>query len=986
MGFYKIVSFLLLAASLSSCSDSRKLDKIGGNAQLNSPRYIIGVPQGAAAMHAVEKLFPKATIKYYDSLANAYIAVKTGRIDAFAFDKHSLEYVVLTNPDLALMPEKIAEESIVVGAPKKNAALIKKVNEFIRAYRADGTYMAMYARWIKRKDHTMPELPVPAEAEMSLVVGTEGLDAPMNYFGPDGKLTGFDMEFIKRLAFFLKAKVEMKTMTFDALIPGAETGKIDLLIANLNGTPECAKVMELSDKYVDSEISFIVRKDRLANQAASGRFAAFENKKIASLTGTVFDKLIDKAVPNVDHVYFNDYGSMIEALRGGKVEAVGVDLPVGLMYKGQFEDLELYPAKICEDQLGFAVSKGDKLGREISEVFEKFKADGTMKRLADKWFSGKSPRLNIDDFRRPGYDGGKGAIRFGVDDSTAPLCYSGDDGSALGFDVELMVRAAYALNMKIEVIQMPFGSLLGALKTGKCDIVGGAMSITDERKKSVDFTIPYFDSGIMLLTRKAHAEDDVAVNSLEQLNGQNVGVLSGSKFDKLLLTKAPRAIPEYFNQYSDCIAALRAGKIKGFVIDEPVGMMVAGKNPDLRRLPEMLAVDQYAFIFGKDKTALRDEFNQQLSQMRESGLLGKLRDKWMTPGPGCELARYPNDGKRGVLKMIASPEAEPFSFLDADGKLVGYEIEIAYQVAGKMGYALEPLAADYTGFIAAVSSGKVDMGASIVSITEERKKSVLFSDPDYEGGVVVMTLRPAAAAPAAPGFLHRLRESFHRTFILEDRYKLILDGLWTTIVISVASAVFGTLLGFVVCLMRRSRNLALNLTARTFIVVVQGTPMVVLLMILYYVVFGSININAVLVAIIGFGLNFAAYVSEMMRSSFEAVDIGQREASTALGFNKCQTFLHVTFPQAAKYIIPVYRGEFISMLKGTAIVGYIAIQDLTKMSDIIRSRTYEAFFPLIATAVIYFIIAYVMIMLLKLLEAKIDPKRRPRIVRGVISK
>ena len=137
------------------------------------------------------------------------------------------------------------------------------------------------------------------------------------------------------------------------------------------------------------------------------------------------------------------------------------------------------------------------------------------------------------------------------------------------------------------------------------------------------------------------------------------------------------------------------------------------------------------------------------------------------------------------------------------------------------------------------------------------------------------------------------------------------------------------------------------------------------------------------VAVIGFSINFAAYVSEMMRTGIDAVDKGQHEAAVALGFNRFQVFSKITLPQALRHELPVFKGEFVSMLKMTSVVGYIAIQDLTKMSDIIRSRTYEAFFPLIATALIYFAIAYAMTALLSLVELKIDPKQRKRVVKGV---
>ena len=210
-----------------------------------------------------------------------------------------------------------------------------------------------------------------------------------------------------------------------------------------------------------------------------------------------------------------------------------------------------------------------------------------------------------------------------------------------------------------------------------------------------------------------------------------------------------------------------------------------------------------------------------------------------------------------------------------------------------------------------------------------------------------------------------------------------MQGLGTTVLISVAACLLGTLIGFGICLMKRSQNKAVSAVARVYIRLLQGTPVMVLLMILYYVVFGATSISALWVSVIGFGLNFGAYVSEMMRTGIEAVDPGQIEAAKALGYGRVPAFFKITFPQAARHFLPVYKGEFISMVKMTSVVGYIAVQDLTKMSDIIRSRTYEAFFPLIVTALLYFLLAWALTLLLNLIEVRVDPKRRKRKLKGV---
>ena len=147
-------------------------------------------------------------------------------------------------------------------------------------------------------------------------------------------------------------------------------------------------------------------------------------------------------------------------------------------------------------------------------------------------------------------------------------------------------------------------------------------------------------------------------------------------------------------------------------------------------------------------------------------------------------------------------------------------------------------------------------------------------------------------------------------------------------------------------------------------------------MIMFYIVFARTSISGVWVAVIGFGMNFGAYVSEMIRTGILAVDKGQMEAALALGYTKPRAFMKIVLPQAARHFLPVFQGEFISLVKMTSVVGYIAIQDLTKAGDIIRSRTYEAFFPLIAIAIVYFVIAWLLTRVLVALQNRFDPKRR----------
>lgn len=224
-------------------------------------------------------------------------------------------------------------------------------------------------------------------------------------------------------------------------------------------------------------------------------------------------------------------------------------------------------------------------------------------------------------------------------------------------------------------------------------------------------------------------------------------------------------------------------------------------------------------------------------------------------------------------------------------------------------------------------------------------------------------------------FFNNLYNSFNRTLIEEDRYILILKGLKSTIIISCLSILFGTIFGFILFLIRKSKFKIIKFFSKLFVTLIQGTPVTVLLLIFYYAIFGLIDINPIIVAIITFSIYFSAYVSEIFRGAYASINQTQIYSAYALGFTKIQTLKFIILPQVLSYMIPVFKNESVSLIKSTSIAGYISIMDLTKASDIIRNRIYEAFFPLIFTALIYFLICFIISKILDFIYKKINPRK-----------
>lgn len=224
-------------------------------------------------------------------------------------------------------------------------------------------------------------------------------------------------------------------------------------------------------------------------------------------------------------------------------------------------------------------------------------------------------------------------------------------------------------------------------------------------------------------------------------------------------------------------------------------------------------------------------------------------------------------------------------------------------------------------------------------------------------------------------------DKFYNTFIVENRWMYLVNGLGTTLLITALALVIGIMLGFIVAIIRSTnqrtgRLKAANFICRIYLTVFRGTPMVVQLLIIYFVIFGSVNISKVLVAVIAFGLNSAAYVAEIVRSGIMSVDNGQFEAGASLGFGYTKTMISIILPQALRNILPALGNEAIVLLKETSVSGYIALEDLTKGGDIIRSNTYEAFLPLIAVAAVYLIMVIIMSSLVSRLERKLSNDKR----------
>lgn len=474
------------------------------------------------------------------------------------------------------------------------------------------------------------------------------------------------------------------------------------------------------------------------------------------------------------------------------------------------------------------------------------------------------------------------------------------------------------------------------------------------------------------------------VYKLEDMPGKTIGVQLGTTGDIQVRDEyegdEAGTKMERYKKGSDAIQSLKQGKIDCVVIDSQPALEFVEKNGDLRILESEFAEEDYAIAISKENTKLKEDINAALKELKEEGVLEQIAANYIgdeTKGTCPYESPEHVTGSNGTLVMATNASFKPYEFYE-NGKIVGIDAEMAQAIADKLDMKLEILNMDFDAIINAVQAGKADIGVAGMTVTEERLKSIDFTDSYAKAKQVVIVRQDSKDVTA---FLSRTVDEFKRNFIKENRYQYILQGLGNTILISLLAVLVGTIIGFLVAIIRSNHDKTgnmkiLNAICKIYLTVIRGTPTMIQLLIIYYVIFASVNVPKVVVAFVAFGLNSGAYVAEIVRSGIMAVDLGQFEAGRSLGLNYSQTMRYIVMPQAFKNVLPALGNEFIVLLKETSISGYIGLIDLTHGGDIIRGITYSSLMPLLAVAVIYLIMVMGLSYCMERLERRLRSNER----------
>lgn len=418
----------------------------------------------------------------------------------------------------------------------------------------------------------------------------------------------------------------------------------------------------------------------------------------------------------------------------------------------------------------------------------------------------------------------------------------------------------------------------------------------------------------------------------------------------------------------------------------------AKKYQDLTIMNEVLNKTDVVVGVAPKRSDILPKINSFIRKIKLDGTLEDMYNRWIIDGkeemPDIPVPKSPDI----KLRIGTSGAVQPMNYINTNNQLTGFDIEFIKRLANYLNAEITIRELNFDMLIASLETCDLDAVVSDLNATADRQIGILMSEPYMisESAVLVRkdslsnySVSDNSKPIANDGFFGGIAKSINRTFVIEDRWKTILNGLSVTLIISLSSLLLGTMLGFVGSFALMSKKTKVRQVASAVSTFLEGMPIILTLLILYYSVFKGADISPVIIAIIGFSIDFANIVAQIIKTGVLGVSRGEIEAAKSMGYDRKQTFLKIIFPQAVGQMHGQYQSCIVGLVKGTAVAGYITVVDLTKAIDIIRSSTYEAFFPLITTAILYFAIAHFLVEISALFISKIIPDRRIRRIKGV---
>lgn len=707
-----------------------------------------------------------------------------------------------------------------------------------------------------------------------LVMATSANFPPLEFVTLDengqNKVVGFDIDLATALSEELGFTYEVMNTQFSSLIGGLQSKRVDFIISGMSPTDERRKSVDFTNGYFFPKIAIISLKGN--NEYST--LKSLENKKIATTFGTNYEK-IAQGVKGAELVSLENSVVAVQEVLSGRVEGAIVDGRHAVEFVKEqpklayhFLSEEEFPTS--NSSFAIACQKDSQLTKEFNKALVKLKENGKLSDIAKKWLGEEGESFITSPKEKPLL--GKHLI-MAVNATFPPfesieLKENGKE-EIVGFDMDIAKLLSEKLGFTYDINNMEFNGLVGALQSKRADFILSGISPTEERKKSIDFTIDYFHPKTAIICLK-----NKNLYSLKKLEGKMIATTFGTNYANIaervkngkvtLLNSSPLVMQELLNERVDA-AIIDASQASEF--------MKKYNNLEFHVLPESEVKSTDSYAIGCQKgSELVEIFNKALTELEESGEIEKLVVKWM--------------------------------------------------------------------------------GKEFTKVNENNKLSDNTEIKD-EG----------------------LKLHFGR--VIEYK-KLFINGLVISLKFTILSAIAGIILGTILALIKVSKIKSLQIFANIYTSLFRGTPLLVQLFLVYFATPQLIGykIPTLNAAVITFGLNSAAYVSEILRGGIQSIDRGQYEAAMALGVPYYKMMKDIVIPQAIKVVLPGLVNEMIALLKESSLVSTIGVVDMMRASQTVMNVTYLAFEPFIIVALMYYVLVMILTSFADVLEGRLRKNDR----------
>lgn len=556
------------SADLSAQGTASTLDALNGKR--------VGVQTGTICGPLVEAAVANALVSYFNSQTDLLAALKARKIDAWCHDEPNIRFLSIDNPEVKILDGYLAESNLAAIFPKTKAGqtLRDQYSAFVEKLWADGTMREIDSIWFGTDEEKRTVLDygaLPASnGTLRMAVDTSIL--PFAYI-KENRVVGYDVDIAARFCQEYGYRLETVQMSFDGVLAAVQSGKCDFAACCITITEERAESMLFSSPNYHGGIALAVLDEGGSAPRQDGGISSLSElngKRIGVATGTTFDAIVLNALPDAKLVYINSSADLIASLEAGKIDGFAVDEPAAKQFCGVNPRLTVVDEYLDTFDFGIVLpktAKGEALLKELNAWLVPTKESGALERVIEKWAYGPEEEKTLPDYAA--FPATKGTLTLATEGDYVPMTYYRGT-EIVGAEIDLIAQFCEANGYGLKVQVMNFDGILPAVQTGKADFAAAGISITDERRENVNFSVPYYSGGTVMVVLKDPAlvtEQAAKTVRWQDYNGKRIGVLVGPLMEDAAKEYFPDSEYLLFNTYPDCIAALLAGKIDAYLGD-----------------------------------------------------------------------------------------------------------------------------------------------------------------------------------------------------------------------------------------------------------------------------------------------------------------------------------------------------------------------------------------------------------------------------------